>query len=197
MSGQVAEPQAPKEVSVLPAHDQRGDHLQVVPTLAECEAVIQRGQQAFREVGFALLAIRDHRLYLVTHATFRAYVHDRWGIGKSHAYRLMAAAVMTTSSEIKNEHQARRLIAAIEVSPIGDTDSSTEEAPSDVVNYPDEWRSLVSVMDAIDALAQRDAAHIATSVPRRRGPATAKRLRKLGTYLGRIAWLLEGNEEPK
>lgn len=198
MHGQATEPEAAQGVSVLPSDDQRGHHLQVVPTLAECEDVIQRGQQTFREVGFALMAIRDHRLYLATHTDFRTYVHDRWGIGKSHAYRLIAAAVMSTSTDIKTEREARRLIANAEMSPMGDTSSDDSmEAPSDIVTYPDEWRALVSVMDAIDELARRDAAQIAGMVPRRRGPATSKRLRKLGTYLGRIAWLLEGNEEPK
>lgn len=59
-----------------------------------------------------------------------------------------------------------------------------------------EWAVLVQVMDSIDALSSSDAAYLAATVPDRRRAATAKRLRKLGTYLGRIAWALEGNEEP-
>ena len=60
-----------------------------------------------------------------------------------------------------------------------------------------EWAALVSVMDAIEAMTDSDAAYVAATVPERRRAATAKRLRKLGTYLGRIAWTLEGNEEPQ
>lgn len=58
-----------------------------------------------------------------------------------------------------------------------------------------EWAVLVQVMDSIDALSSSDAAYLAATVPNRRRATTAKRLRKLGTYLGRIAWVLEGNEE--
>lgn len=56
------------------------------------------------------------------------------------------------------------------------------------------WRGLVAVMDAIEALSDRDASSFAATVPDRRRAATAKKLRKLGTFLGRIAWTLEGNE---
>lgn len=59
------------------------------------------------------------------------------------------------------------------------------------------WDSLMAVIDAIEGLAGRDAASIAATVPERRRAATAKRLRKLGTYLGRIAWTLEGSEAPE
>lgn len=69
-----------------------------------------------------------------------------------------------------------------------------EEAP----NEPDAhlWDALTSVMDAIEALSESDAPSIAATVPDRRRAATAKKLRKLGTFLGRIAWTLEGSEEP-
>lgn len=166
--------------------------IEVVPTLADCEAVIERGQRAFVEVGMALMAIRDRRLYLETHATFREYVLARWGIGKSRAYQLIAAAQVSTTVDVKNERQARRLIAE----PMSTTvDETTEEGPPEVIAYPDEWHELVRVMDVIEQLAINDAALVAVNVPRRRAPATAKKLRKLGTYLGRIAWLLEGNED--
>jgi hypothetical protein len=56
------------------------------------------------------------------------------------------------------------------------------------------WDSLMAVIDAIEGLTGRDAADIAATVPQRRRAATAKRLRRLGTYLGRIAWTLEGSE---
>lgn len=67
-----------------------------------------------------------------------------------------------------------------------------EEAP--IANDPS-WLALLSVLDSIEALSNSDAAYVATTVPERRRVATAKRLRKLGTYLGRIAWTLEGSEE--
>lgn len=53
------------------------------------------------------------------------------------------------------------------------------------------WSALVSVMESIEALSI-DASAMAATVPSRRRATTAKRLRKLGTYLGRVAWSLEG-----
>jgi hypothetical protein len=83
--------------------------------LDQQEACIAHGLAKFHEVGAALLAIRDGRLYRATHANFRAYCLDRWGISRPHAYRLMAAAeVVAKLSPLgdnlpKTEHQARAL----------------------------------------------------------------------------------------
>lgn len=158
--------------------------LQVLPTLAECEEVIERGRLTFLEVGSALAAIRDGRLYQNTHATFEAYCRERWGMSRQHAYRQIAAARRAALSPMgdmpSNERQVRRLMEE-ESAPI-------KESPVS------EWYELVRVMDEIELLASSDASYIAATVPARRRAATAKRLRKLGIYLGRIAWTLEGNE---
>jgi hypothetical protein len=70
-----ATPLSPEEARVLAAH----------------EETIARGLGAFVEVGEALLAVRDGRLYRATHPTFEAYLRGRWGIGRSHGYRLIDA----------------------------------------------------------------------------------------------------------
>jgi hypothetical protein len=57
------------------------------------------------------------------------------------------------------------------------------------------WDDLLAVAEAIEQLSSTDATEVATAVPGRRRAATAKRLRTLGTYLGRIAWTLERNGE--
>lgn len=182
--------QAPanQAAEVLPdvwSDDQRGPDLQVLPTLAECEAVIERGRQTFIEVGNALAAIRDGRLYQATHPNFDAYCRERWGMTRRHADRQIAAAhraeLRPTGLRPETERQARRLIEE-ESAPIA------EESPVS------EWFELVRLMEQIEALASSDAAYVAATVPARRRATTAKRLRKLGTYLGRIAWTLEGNE---
>lgn len=69
-------------------------------------------------------------------------------------------------------------------------DTPPEEEPIDDRH----WRSLASVLDAIEALAVVDAPDIAATIPHRRRAATARRIRKLGTFLGGIAWTLEGEE---
>jgi hypothetical protein len=67
-----------------------------------------------------------------------------------------------------------------------------EETPTDDPADPEAWRALVQVMDSIEALFSSDAAYLAATVPVRRRATTARKLRKLGTELGRIAWSLEG-----
>lgn len=72
-------------------------------TLAEQEAVIERGLQTFYEVGTALLAIRDQRLYRESHGTFEDYCGERWGLKRQRAYELMqTATVVALVSEISD-----------------------------------------------------------------------------------------------
>lgn len=61
-------------------------------TLPKLEAVIESGLTVFVTVGNALMEIRNGRLYRETHSTFEQYCLDRWGISRSHAYKLMGAA---------------------------------------------------------------------------------------------------------
>jgi hypothetical protein len=60
--------------------------------LRDLEALVEEGIAHFLTVGRALLEIGRRRLYLHTHETFAGYCAGRWGLGKSHAYRLIAAA---------------------------------------------------------------------------------------------------------
>lgn len=75
----------------------------------------------------------------------------------------------------------------------GTTDDSPIEQP---VLGTGHWDDLAKVMDTLDTFLSSDASDIAAAVPPRRRAATARRLRKLGTGLGRIAWSLEGMEVP-
>lgn len=61
-------------------------------TLATHEAVIERGLNTFVEVGAALAAIRDGRLYRDTHGTFEDYCQERWSLTRRHVNRLVAAS---------------------------------------------------------------------------------------------------------
>jgi hypothetical protein len=54
--------------------------------LATLEAVVERDVGAFIRVGRALATIRDERLFLATHATFKDYLENRWGFGQQWAY---------------------------------------------------------------------------------------------------------------
>ena len=57
--------------------------------LVELEETIQKNLTAFYEVGFALMQIRDNRLYRVEYGTFEEYCKEKWGMERRHAYRLI------------------------------------------------------------------------------------------------------------
>lgn len=82
-------------------------HLQVL------ERRIAAGLQTFREVGAALLEIRDHRLYRDTHSSFESYCGERWAMNRTRAYQLIDSARVVTTlgdpEDLKNESQAREL----------------------------------------------------------------------------------------
>lgn len=79
------------------------------------ETVIERGLQTFNEVGSALLAIRDERLYRADYITFEDYCRNRWQMTRQYANNLIAASEVISNLETMvsilpaNERQARPL----------------------------------------------------------------------------------------
>jgi hypothetical protein len=110
-------------------------------------------------------------------------------MSRTHADRQIAAArrseLAPMGAKPENERQARAL------REVNEEETPIDESPVS------EWYDLTHVMEQIEALTSSDASYVAATVPSRRRAATAKRLRKLGTYLGRIAWSLETNGEPQ
>ena len=98
--------------------------------LDACEAVIQRGMGIFVEVGEALMAVRDNKLYRVGFATFEDYCSKRWQIERAHAYRLVDSA---------------RVVQMI-LSPIGDKISSDEQDVS-IPATESQARELAPLLD--------------------------------------------------
>jgi len=70
--------------------------------LKRLENVIEHGLQTFEEVGEALAAIKDERLYVGTHSTFDHYVRERWGMSRYYAHRTIEAAQVTAMLPIGN-----------------------------------------------------------------------------------------------
>jgi len=104
--------------------------------LKEYEIVIERGLNAFMDVGEALLAIRDRRLYRNTHPTFEDYCQHRWGMERRHAYRLIEAAQTvenvshgTHLPPPQNERQARPLTALDPEDQVSVWRTAVETAP--------------------------------------------------------------------
>ena len=83
----------------------------VTCSLADCEAVIERGLGTFIEVGAALAEIRDAGLYREGFETFEDYCRDRWDFSRPRAYQLIDAAEMSTTVDtaLPSERVAREL----------------------------------------------------------------------------------------
>lgn len=82
--------------------------------LEELETVISNGIQTFAEVGNALLAIREAKLYRAEHGTFEAYCLKRWGFTRMRACQLIGAAAVVENvnnclQKPATESQARPL----------------------------------------------------------------------------------------
>lgn len=86
------------------------------------EKRIERGMSVFREVGEALMEIRDSRLYRQTHPNFDAYCRERWQFERGRANQLIGAAEVaralpSDTPAIMNEAQARELVPLVHENP--------------------------------------------------------------------------------
>ena len=106
---------------------------ELIPTLrlADLEAVIERGQRTFVEVGEALAEIREQRLYRETHETFDAYCHDRWGMSRVHAHRTIEAAETVAALPIGNAPRSESV--ARELAPLKASPDRLKDAWGEVV----------------------------------------------------------------
>lgn len=85
--------------------------------LRTLEGRIAAGIQSFRDVGSALLEIRDARLYRESHTSFEAYCREKWDLERARAYQFMSAAEVIralpaggeSQKMVTNEAQARAL----------------------------------------------------------------------------------------
>lgn len=90
------------ELSTLSAGD--------VERLAMLEITVSVGLRRFLEVGEALSAIREEKLYRGTHGTFEDYCRERWKMTDRRARQLMVAAeIGTIVPVLTTESQAREL----------------------------------------------------------------------------------------
>lgn len=126
-------------------------------SLERHERTIAHGLSCFQEVGAALMAIRDGRLYREQFKTFEAYLENKWGIGRAHAYRLI---------------EARKIVATL--SPQGDNKTvvlPTQEAVvRPLVGYKPEdqqaaWTAVVAKAGDGPVTAKLVKAEMANYVP--------------------------------
>jgi hypothetical protein len=95
---------------LVPAHDNGSIQLYQASLttreqreLGRAERTIARGLNSFLEVGLALKAIRDQRLYCQQYDTFEEYCIRRWDFSRIRAYQICAASeVVADLSTIVN-----------------------------------------------------------------------------------------------
>lgn len=117
-------------------------------SLAELEAIIDRGIQTFIDVGSALLEVRDRRLYRESHLTWDDYCRERWNMSRIHAHRLIEAAevsaMLPTGNTPDSERQARELV------PLKDDPDAVREVYAEVVEQTDGQPTARAVREAVD-----------------------------------------------
>jgi hypothetical protein len=158
--------------------------------LDQLEARIEHGLQTFRDVGEALLEIRERRLYRATHKTWLDYCRERWQFTGRHGNRLIrAAAIAGRLGPVgpTNERQARELdqVPAAQHEALLEQLRSTGRVSAEQIRVTTE---LLAALKPEEKLAQAQAAEAAAlgavaRINRR------ERLRKIGRLCGRLAKL--------
>lgn len=122
--------------------------------LQQLESVIDRGKQAFIEVGTALVEIRVNRLYRSEFKTFEEYCQSKWGFSRQFANRTIEssgiASALETTVSISNERTAREFISV----PAEDRSSVAEQAKAIAA---EQGRDTINSADVKRAKAKRKA----------------------------------------
>jgi hypothetical protein len=158
--------------------------------LTQLEETISQGMLCFVEVGRALMAIRDERLYRQTHRTFQAYCLEKWEFGRAYAYRLIASAEVADNlspirQQITSESQLRPLThlkpeeqkAAWQkaVESVPDGKKVTAKCVEDAVN---ELEQVAELGEAPDEASQEEDS-VQLGILTRETSATVKKLAKI------------------
>lgn len=89
-----------------------------IQKLEQLEAVIEKGEKTFVEVGLALTEIKEQKLYTRDYDTFEAYCQERWGWGSRRGYQLITAANVVASLPLGCEQAVHTESAARELSKL-------------------------------------------------------------------------------
>lgn len=98
--------------------------------LLVAEEIIEKHQKSFLEVGAALVAIKDGRLYRSEYKTFEEYVCSRWGWTRQRAYQLISADSVAENVKhvLQNARQASELAKAPKEKQAAVVDAVAEKA---------------------------------------------------------------------
>lgn len=128
--------------------------------LQQLETVINRGKQAFIEVGTALMEIRVNRLYRGEFDTFEEYCQSKWGFTRNFAHMQIQSAEIAsgllTVVNIPNEGTARGFISV----PAEDRPAVAEQAKAIAAEH---GRDTINSRDVKEAKASFSQAKTSTT----------------------------------
>jgi hypothetical protein len=96
---------------------QNRENIANVDRLRDLEDIITRGMMTFQEVGYALMEIRDQKLWKPFFASFDDYCWDRWKYGAKQGNNMIRAAKTAEVVPVKNEAIAREFAKLAEEDP--------------------------------------------------------------------------------
>jgi hypothetical protein len=117
------------------------------------EKRIDAALPAFTEIGDALATIRDNRLYRGTHATFDAYLAERWSFTRQRASQLITAAQTTAAlpaavrPAIDSERKARA------IRPVADKPAKARAALRAAERAADGEPTAADIERAVDTIS--------------------------------------------
>ena len=120
------------------------------PTLLELEAIVEKGLRTYQSVGAALDQIHFRRLYKPQYKSFKAYLQERWHISRSHAYRLMSAAIIAKMSPAGDKPKSERQLNKRTDKPKG------EKISKIVFDLEIEYQTFLKLVERWDAALSRE-----------------------------------------
>jgi hypothetical protein len=96
---------------------QNRENIANVDRLRDLEDIITRGLMTFQEVGYALMEIRDQKLWKPFYASFDDYCWDRWKLGARQGNNMIRAVKVAEVVPVKNEAIAREFAKLVEEDP--------------------------------------------------------------------------------
>lgn len=139
-------------------------NIQQIDDLAALEAIIERGQQTFIEVGMAILTIRDQRLYKDSYSTFEQYCRERWGWSRQHAHQLIDAAEVTEDLSNQFDIPPRNSTQAIQLARLP-TPEDRAAAWQEVLDTQGDTATVRSVQEVVSAHVARSEHHLPPETP--------------------------------
>jgi len=150
--------------------------IEPVHTLAEEEAIIERGMQSFVEVGEALARIKEGALYADEFDSFEDYCKVRWGMGYAFAMRHIAASQVSTIVETHGLPAPPTIEAAKPLIRVMNEAGHYDSATKTLRNPKAAEKAVVGVMRKVVRAKEKEAAADPEAKPK---PITGRDVQKV------------------